>query len=209
MGMSGCALRLPSVPEIELCDRGRVDAMDVLLSGGEAVVKVGVDDRCLIEEKESSATLTTPSGTSTLPKTEREIPPFFGSDWVLKLYTTSSAVIGLPLLNFTSFRSLNVHTVVSALELQEVASHGWELKCWSVKASHSPTWPRSCVAPGSAIVSGFMAAAGGRVPARVVAPGLPWPVAGLDITPGEVFGLPRPAAQLLLAAASGVCARGG
>src|SRR5262249_31328545 len=43
---------VPGVPQIKLGDRGRVDAADILLDGGEPVVKVGVDDGCLIEEEQ-------------------------------------------------------------------------------------------------------------------------------------------------------------
>src|SRR5215468_5287924 len=70
------------------------------------------------------STFTTPSGDSVPPKTDSAFDELFGSDWVLKLYTTSSTVNGVPSLNFTPCRILNVHTEASAFGLQPVASHG-------------------------------------------------------------------------------------
>src|SRR6266480_5128863 len=51
----GRPVRYPSglrrVPQEELPLRRRVDAGDVLLGGGQVVVEVGPDDRCLIEQE--------------------------------------------------------------------------------------------------------------------------------------------------------------
>ena len=71
------------------------------------------------------STFCTPDGASVPPKTDSALAELFGSDWVWKLYTTSSTVIGVPSLNLTPCRILKVHTDASVLGVQLVASHGW------------------------------------------------------------------------------------
>src|SRR6266705_2187038 len=120
-----------------------------------------------------SSTFTTPSGTKVPPKIDSAFEEPFGSHWDLKLYMTSSTVIGLPSLNFTPWRILKVHTVASALGFQLSASHGWYFRWWSVKTRNSPTWSMHSMPPWSAMVIGLMAAVGTTAPTLIVAPLLP------------------------------------
>jgi hypothetical protein len=61
----------------------------------------------------------------------------------LKEKATSAALIGVPSLNFTPLRIVNVRTLLPSLHAQPVASHGVALAFSrvSTNASGSYTWP--------------------------------------------------------------------
>ena len=65
----------------------------------------------------------------------------------LNVAATSSAVIGLPLWNFTPWRILNVHCDPSRLGFQLSASRGRGLRSLSEKIRNSPDWLSVASAP--------------------------------------------------------------
>ena len=86
--------------------------------------------------------------------------------------TTSSAVIGLPLWNLTSWRSLKVQTVPSLLGDQLSASTGWAVRSAPDRTKVSATCDSTVIPPPSAILTGSIAAAGTICAMRTVPPGL-------------------------------------
>src|SRR5436305_657262 len=99
---------------------------------------------------------------------------FIGSASRLIEAATSSAVIGVPSLNFTPWRILNVHTLASLLADQLVASHGFS--CWfSSTQRNSPVYESIAMPPRSLTVIGSGASVGVRIDTRTVPPGLPPP----------------------------------
>ncbi len=69
--------------------------------------------------------LTTPSGPSRFAGIAERISDGVTDRYCLKVATTSSAFIVLPLWNLTPRRSWNVHLVSVAFGFQLVASHGF------------------------------------------------------------------------------------
>ena len=113
----------------------------------------------------------TPSGVSTSVNVDSALEAFFESDSCLNVYTTSSAVIGAPVLNLTFGRSLKVHTLPSPLWPQLSASIGSNasLRLLS-KIRNSPVWLSITRPPASATVSGLIAADGVTEPTFNVPP---------------------------------------
>jgi len=117
------------------------------------------------------STLRTPSGTSTPSNVDSALDAFFlsASCWIV--HTTSSAVIGWPLWNFTPWRSENVHSLPSELDVHLLASIGCSCSAWLLsKARNSPVWASMHRPPESSTVSGLTAPAGTWLASRSVPP---------------------------------------
>ena len=95
-----------------------------------------------------------------------------GSDRRLIDAATSFAVIGVPSLKLTPWRILNVHSLASAFDVHDSASHG--VSClFSSTARNSPVMASIARPPVSPFRTGSTSVLGVTMPRRIVPPGFP------------------------------------
>src|SRR3954453_19403174 len=105
-----------------------------------------------------------------------------GSDSRLIDAATSFAVIGVPSLKLTPWRILKVHSLASAFDVHDSASHG--VSClFSSTHRNSPVIASIARPPVSPFSTGSTSVLGVVMPGRIVPPVLVAPVAGADEAP--------------------------
>ena len=113
---------------------------------------------------------TTPSGPSRLGGIAPSSCDVVSVRYCLKLATTSSAFMVLPLWNFTPLRSWNVHIVRLAFGFQLVASHGFTWSALFENVRYSPGIPAKASDPASRRWYGSRLEANAVSPTRSVPP---------------------------------------
>src|SRR5262249_165601 len=114
--------------------------------------------------------LTTPSGPMRLGGSAPTACEVFSERYCLKLATTSSAVIVLPLWNLTPLRIWNVQTVRSWFGFQLGASDGFTWSALFVKVRNSPEKPVRASEPASRSRYGSRPDVNAVRPTRMVPP---------------------------------------